>query len=100
MIYITGDKHADFYEVCYFCKQQKTSKDDLMIILGDAGINYFNDERDYKLKEKLSECSITFFCVHGNHEERAENIKTYKSKKFLDGIVYYEEKYPKIYFCI
>lgn len=100
MIYITGDKHADFYEVCYFCKKEKTSKDDLMIILGDAGINYFNDERDYKLKEKLSECSITFFCVHGNHEERAENIKTYKSKKFLDGIVYYEEKYPNILFAV
>lgn len=64
MIYITVDKHADFYELCYFCKKEKTSKDDLMIILGDSGINYFNDERDYKLKEELSKCPITniFLC--------------------------------------
>ena len=76
MIYITGDKHADFYEVCCFCKKEKTNISDLMIILGDAGINYFNDSRDYKLKKELSECKITFFCVHGNHEERPEKIKT------------------------
>ena len=99
MIYITGDKHADFYEVCCFCKKEKTNISDLMIILGDAGINYFNDSRDYKLKKELSECKITFFCVHGNHEERPEKIKTYKTKEFHNGIVYYEEEYPNILFA-
>lgn len=99
MIYITGDKHADFYEVCCFCKKEKTNISDLMIILGDAGINYFNDPRDYKLKKELSDCNITFFCVHGNHEERPEKIKTYKTKDFHDGIVYYEEEYPNILFA-
>jgi len=99
MIYITGDKHANFYEVYNFCEEEKTNINDLMIVLGDAGINYFNDERDYKLKNKLKECNITFFCVHGNHEERPENIKTYKKKNFCNGIVYYEEEYPNILFA-
>ena len=44
MIYITGDKHGDFTEVLDFCNDNKTSKRDLMIVLGDAGINYFADE--------------------------------------------------------
>ena len=39
------------------------------------------------------------FCIRGNHEERPENIKTYKTKKFHEGIVYYEEDYPNILFA-
>ena len=42
MIYITGDKHADFRDVFDFCSDNKTSLDDVLIVLGDAGINYFN----------------------------------------------------------
>lgn len=99
MIYITGDKHADFKGVFYFCKANKTTIDDILIILGDAGINYYANELDDILKNSLLQCPITFFCIHGNHEERPENIKTYKTKKFHDGVVYYEEKYPNILFA-
>ena len=42
---------------------------------------------------------ITFFCIHGNHEERPENIGGYKTKIFHDGLVYYEEEYPHILFA-
>ena len=41
MIYITGDKHGNFSEVYAFCCKNKTTRDDLMIVLGDAGINYY-----------------------------------------------------------
>ena len=41
MVYITGDKHADFSGVFDFCYDKKTSLDDVLIILGDAGINYY-----------------------------------------------------------
>lgn len=99
MIYITGDKHADFREVFYFCYANETTCDDILIVLGDAGINYYASELDYKLKNSLRGYPITFFCIHGNHEERPENIKTYKTKKFYEGIVYYEEDYPNILFA-
>lgn len=99
MIYITGDKHGDFREILYFCYKNKTTLDDIMIVLGDAGINYYADEKDYILKNSLLQYPITFFCIHGNHEERPENIKTYKTKKFHDGIVYYEDDYPNILFA-
>ena len=99
MIYITGDKHADFRNVYDFCSDNKTSLDDVLIVLGDAGINYFNNEQDYILKASLSEYPITFFCVHGNHEERPEKIGTYKLEEFHGGKVYYEEEYPNILFA-
>src|SRR5699024_11096170 len=99
MIYITGDKHADFRDVFDFCSDNKTSLDDVLIVLGDAGINYFNNEQDYILKASLSKYPITFFCVHGNHEERPEKINTYKLEEFHGGKVYYEEEYPNILFA-
>ena len=99
MIYITGDKHGDYIDVFNFCNKYKTSKNDILIILGDAGINYYLDERDYILKDSLKELPITLFCIHGNHEERPENIRSYKTKKIYDGIVYYEEDYPNILFA-
>lgn len=99
MIYITGDKHADFREVFYFCYANETTLDDILIVLGDAGINYYASDKDYMLKDSLLQYPITFFCIHGNHEERPENIKSYKTKKFHNGIVYYEEDYPNILFA-
>ena len=99
MIYITGDKHGDYRDVLDFCYKNKNSKDDIMIILGDAGINYYLDDRDYILKNSLLQLPITLFCIHGNHEERPENIDSYKIKQFNNGIVYYEEEYPNILFA-
>ena len=99
MIYITGDKHAQFDSVYSFCEEQKTSLEDVMVILGDAGINYFADSRDYSLKSNLSKCNITLFCVHGNHEERPENISTYITKEFYGGLVYYEQEFPNVLFA-
>ena len=68
MIYITGDKHADFREVFYFCYANETTLDDTLIVLGDAGINYYANDKDKALKNSLKEhYPITFFCIHGNH---------------------------------
>lgn len=99
MIYITGDKHGDFNDIFNFCTKYKTTREDILIVLGDAGINYFASERDYILKNSLLQYAITFFCVHGNHEERPENIKSYKTKEFHNGLVSYEEDYPNILFA-
>lgn len=39
-IYFTGDTHGSFSRIENFCSKMETSKDDVMIILGDAGINF------------------------------------------------------------
>ena len=33
----------------------KTTKDDILIVLGDAGINYYANEKDNALKKSLKE---------------------------------------------
>lgn len=71
MIYITGDTHRNFKCIEQFCDEMNTSKNDYMIILGDAGINYYGDSNgDLKLKKRLAQLPITLFCIHGNHEMR------------------------------
>ncbi len=98
--FITGDKHRNFENVKCFCRDMKTRRKDVLIILGDAGFNYFEDFRDDKLKKEVSELNITLFCLHGNKESRPQNIGTYGIRSFCGGKVYYEPKYPNIFFAI
>ena len=97
--YITGDTHGNFNRIDYFCQRFETSKEDILCILGDAGINYYLNKKDYMLKQVLQDMPITFFCIHGNHEERPFNISTYITKKWNGGTVYYEEEFPNILFA-
>ena len=97
--YITGDTHGNFNRIDYFCQRFETSKEDILCILGDAGINYYLNKKDYMLKQVLQDMPITFFCIHGNHEERPFNISTYITKKWNEGIVYYEKEFPNILFA-
>ena len=96
---MTGDTHGNFNGIDYFCQGFETSKEDILCILGDAGINYYLNKKDYMLKQVLQDMPITFFCIHGNHEERPFNISTYITKKWNGGIVYYEEEFPNILFA-
>ena len=100
MIYITGDTHGDFTRVLTLCDRQRTTLDDTLIILGDAGINYSGDLRDASLKRILSQYPITLFCIHGNHENRPENIQSYRILPYRGGYVYAEDEYPNILFAI
>lgn len=99
MIYITGDTHGDFERVEEFCEEYETTEDDILIILGDAGINYYLNERDDELKEELGQLPITLFCIHGNHEERPELIYSYAEKIWRGGLVFFEEDYPNVLFA-
>lgn len=99
MIHITGDTHGDFNEILYLIHTNKLSPKDVVIILGDAGINYYGGKRDENIKKVLQDTGVIFFCIHGNHEKRPQTIDTYKTKKFLSGTVYYEEEYPDILFA-
>ena len=88
MYYITGDVHRDFKRIEEFTKKYHTTLNDYLIILGDVGLNYYEDERDKKLKEKVSHLPINLLCVKGNHEESPENIKSYEIKKKFSWDLY------------
>lgn len=98
--YITGDKHRNFDNVKKFCKEMNTKRHDTLIILGDAGFNYYGDWRDDKLKKEISKLNITLFCIHGNKENRPQNVGSYGFRSFCGGKVYYEPDYPNIFFAI
>lgn len=98
--FITGDKHRKFNRVKEFCRDMNTRRKDVLIVLGDAGFNYYDDKRDDALKKEISELNITLFCLHGNKENRPQNVGTYGIRNFCGAKVYYEPQYPNICFAI
>lgn len=99
MYFVTGDTHGDLRKVARFCAKRKLTKDDVVIILGDAGINYFGNHRDKDPRKQASRTAATIFCIHGNHEQRPQSMDMYREKRWHGGIVYVEDKYPNILFA-
>lgn len=99
MVYYTGDIHGQYKRIEYMCSRLKLTKDDIIVILGDVGANYYNNKRDYLIKAVLNMLGPTIFCIHGNHEIRPANIKSYKKKIWNGGSVWYEEEYPNLLFA-
>lgn len=100
MIYLTGDTHGQFDRIEDFCQANQTKIDDILIILGDVGVNYYSGKKDIRNKQRLANLTITLLCIHGNHENRAENISTYIEYDWNNhGKVLREEEYPNILFA-
>lgn len=99
MIYLTGDTHGRFDRIGSFCGKMQTSRDDILIILGDAGINFHAGALDILRKEYLAKLPITLLCIHGNHERRPESLPYYDEQEWHGGNVYAEERYPNILFA-
>lgn len=105
MIYITGDTHGDMRRIVNFCKKNNLTREDVIIILGDAGINFYERDfpngraRDNKKKEELAGLHTKIFCIHGNHEIRPQNIAGYAETTWRSGKVFVEYDYPNIMFA-
>ena len=95
MIYITGDTHRDFSRL----NNIPYKNGDMLIVLGDAGINFLLNDDDRKVKEVLNSLGIKLFCIRGNHEERPENISSYMEVEMFDGKVFMESEYPNLIFA-
>ena len=100
MIYITGDTHGDFDRLIHFCSRFQTSRKDTIIILGDAGFNYYGGKRDRRAKQIVSDLPIMVFSIHGNHEMRPATIPTYHTVEWHGGQVYVEDDFPTLLFGI
>ena len=81
MVYITGDIHGELDPIYELFIRHRPSKDDIIVILGDVGVNYTGTLHDRGLKTAMSKLESTFFCIHGNHENRAQNIASYEEKE-------------------
>lgn len=103
--YITGDIHGSVPTSKWESVVDTPFEESAIIILGDAGFNYYLGKRDkhQKLVIQRDLEDLTIYCVYGNHEERPEKVPGIKFAydENVDGMVYYEEEYPNIkYFCI
>jgi len=102
MFYYTGDIHGNPDKIIDFSAKNKLTENDTIVILGDVGANYYgpNSVKDHNFKYKLSRINPTVFCIHGNHEDRPQNISSYKRKFWNQGYVYVEDEFPKLLFGI
>lgn len=95
---ITGDTHGKILErISHIDEEQYPPKETALIILGDAGFNFYLNGTDWKLKRNTNNTGYTIYCVRGNHEERPENLKIpLVYDKEVNGLVYCEKEFPNI----
>lgn len=91
MIYITGDCHSDFrrFSVEVFPEQKEMSKDDYVIICGDFGGIWYQEDST-KIKQEnywldwLGKKPFTTLFVDGNHEN-FNRINSFPVEKWMGG---------------
>ncbi len=101
-IYITGDTHGDFSDLVRDSARKGITENDLLIILGDAGLNYDNGEYDIQARKELSVVSADVLCIRGNHERRPNSPDIrwkYEMKSWMGGNVFVQSAYPRILFA-
>ncbi len=99
VVLITGDTHRHFERLISFVSRFGIIDGELMIILGDAGINYMGGQADDNVKYRLSKLGLKLLCVHGNHEMRPETTGLYKEVEWHGGKVFVEDRYPFLMFA-
>lgn len=99
MVYFTGDIHGIPWGIVKFSKKYGLTEDDIIVILGDAGANYYCDDRDRECKAALNKVKPTVFCIHGNHEARPSTLPGYRLTEWKGGLVWVEKEYPNLLFA-
>ena len=100
---VTGDTHGAVAARLMNIGETDYPKDDTaIIILGDAGINFYLNKTDAKNKKIINNMGYRVYCVRGNHEERPENLSyiVYIHDHDVNGWVIYEPDYPNIRYLI
>lgn len=103
-VYITGDTHGMVLprlEALSYV-DNFVPEETMLIILGDAGFNYYLGKRDKRLKREVEEKGVYIYCVRGNHEARpSESLGMHRIyDDNVGGTVWIEDDYPHIrYFC-
>ena len=102
--WVTGDTHGDFSRFYKLNEAVPQGERWGVIILGDAGLNFWLGSRDRKLKYRV--CNkyprLVFLCVRGNHEARPNDVFGMKKiyHPIFKNFVYWEEEFPNIYYLI
>lgn len=96
---VTGDCHQDFSRFANYERSFQHDPNAAVIILGDAGFNFWLDERDDYVKDWFTKkFSFYVYCVRGNHEARPQDVPGMMTMydDNVQGIVYYQPRWPRI----
>ena len=99
-VLVTGDIHGNPERLQFIHSKEKLTTDDVIVVLGDVGANYYLSKRDIRMKDVMNGLGCTIFCIHGNHEARPQTIRTYKERLWHGGRVLHEEAFPNILFPV
>lgn len=99
MVYITGDIHGDIQYIRNAIEQYNITPNDILVILGDVGMNYYGRHGDRQRKKKLNKLGIPILCIHGNHEMRPFTLPSYFEAEWQGGTVYEEAEFPFLHFA-
>jgi 3-oxoacid CoA-transferase subunit A len=95
--FFTGDFHGHWENFANRIAQINT-ENAAVVVLGDAGLNFYLNGRDRKLKKKINDLGIAVYCVRGNHEQRPKlvdgMILAYDEE--TENTVWYEPDFPNI----
>jgi 3-oxoacid CoA-transferase subunit A len=100
-VFITGDIHGDMNDLASrVAYVGDTTKDDLLILLGDIGFFYSvyfgKQNKDFERQKWAEELPITLLCIQGNHEQpfkemAAEKIKLLGGDGYESNGIYFAE---------
>lgn len=100
MVYLTGDTHGNFTRVENFCKKMNTTKDDILVVLGDNAVNFVDKYSDLHLRNQLLKLPITFFLIRGNHDKRPSDVPGMTIVNKFGNDCLWEKKWPNIYYAL
>lgn len=99
---IRGDCHGEFTWLCREQLDKYEPETTGIIILGDAGLNFYLNKTDARVKKEVDAKGFYLYVVRGNHEARPHDLKdiTLCYDENVQGNVWIEPAYPHIrYFC-
>lgn len=99
-LFVKGDYHGNFKGLKDFCIRAQTTKDDILIVLGDVGLNFDVGANDINNKRALTKLPITLGLIHGNHELRPYEVPGYKliDSPFGAGKVWFDNRFDNQFF--
>lgn len=104
---LTGDTHGGMTTISRVGNIHRNMEDCVseetgIIILGDAGLNFYLNGTDKKYKKTLNNMGYHIYCVRGNHEERPENIPgmVLIEDENVNNAVWMQEEFPNIRYFV
>ena len=98
---VRGDTHGQFTWMDNGCLNNYKPEETAIIILGDAGFNYYLNKYDDRKKAEVNARGYRFYCVRGNHEARPQDTSCDYELVYdhdVRGKVYVQKEYPNIRF--